>query len=137
MPKVWERGKVPLFVAPIVKDGLDSLLTGLPLELEWTSLHDATWGSVATEEIKKKTLSQLKKIDFIFRAVLGSQQIKWKVQKIPTPPHSHPPASSSMDIPSFIYRGNFFHVLFPPQVLNLGCRLKQYCSLGAEALMHT
>ena len=43
-----------MFVAPIVKDGLDSLLTGLPLELEWTSLRDATWGSMATEEIKKK-----------------------------------------------------------------------------------
>ena len=56
-----------MFVAPIVKDGLDSLLT---LELEWTSLRDATWGSMATEEIKKKKkLSQLKKIDFIFRAV--------------------------------------------------------------------
>ena len=36
------------------QDGLGSLLTGLPLELEWTSLHDATWGSMATEQIKKQ-----------------------------------------------------------------------------------
>lgn len=36
------------------QDGLVSLLAGLPLELEWTSLRDAAWDSMATEQIKKK-----------------------------------------------------------------------------------
>ena len=31
----------------------------------------------------------------------------------------------------------FLPILFPLHVLNLDCRLKHYCSLGAEALMHT
>lgn len=44
----------PIVCGSYSQDGLVSLLAGLPLELEWTSLHDAAWDSMATEQIKRK-----------------------------------------------------------------------------------
>lgn len=41
----------PIVCGSYSQDGLVSLLAGLPLELEWTSLHDAAWDSMATEQI--------------------------------------------------------------------------------------
>lgn len=52
MPKVWER-ESSIVCGSYSQDGFVSLLAGLPLELEWTSLRDATWDSMATEQIKK------------------------------------------------------------------------------------